>query len=105
MLNFLILSLCLAHAGKPSQFNTQVHVQESSESSFVAVVKIVREIQGETQVFFEGKSGFYTLSSNSPSFGSIQSLLVESQKKKFAVSVKVNDDTKTLLSAVRQEGE
>ncbi len=103
MLSNLIFCLTLAFAGKPSQFNTQVHEKEASESSFTAVVKILREVQGDSQVFFEGKSGTFTLDSGSPQFGSMQTLLVTSQKKKIPVSVTFNSDTLQILTVVRAQ--
>lgn len=75
-----------------SQLNTQIYEHESEESSFEAVVKIIRNIQGDTEVFFEGKQGFYTLSSEN-----LQALLVESQKKKAPVRVTINSSSRQIL--------
>ncbi len=103
MVSTLIFCLTLVFAGKPSQFNTQVHEKQASESSFTAVVKLLREVQGDSQVFFEGKSGTFTLDSSSPKFGSMQTLLVTSQKKKVPVSVTFNSDSLQILSVERAE--
>jgi hypothetical protein len=79
-------------AAPKSQYNNQVYEKSSDEEqSFTAIVKVVREVQGETEVFFEGKQGFYTLGSGS------QSLLNTSQKKKIPVSVSINPQNRQIL--------
>ncbi len=75
-----------------SQFNTQVYEQEQSSKSFSAVVKVLREVQGETQVFFEGQQGFFSLGNDS-----LQEKLVKSQKEKKAVSVEVDMAARRIL--------
>ncbi len=74
-----------------SQFNSQIYEKESDEHSFTAPVKVVREVQGDTEVFFEGQSGFFIAKS------SIQSLLVNSQKKHIPLSVTVNKLSRQIL--------
>ena len=86
---------------KKSQFNSQIYEKDKTEASFSASVKVVREVQGETQVFFEGVNGFYSLNMSSPSAGSWQSLLVSSQSKKFHVQVTVDPESRQILSVVR----
>jgi hypothetical protein len=82
-------------AGKPkSQFNSQIYEQENNTESFTGIVKIVREVDGETQVFFEGKQGFYSLASDS-----MQSKLVTSQTKKRPINVEVDKDSRRILKA------
>ena len=76
-----------------SKLNTQIYESEKEEESFTAVVKAVREVQGETEVFFEGKQGFFALASEKN-----QALLVKSQQKKFPVKVQVNSSSRQILS-------
>ncbi len=90
-------SAVTAPVAKKSQFNSQIYENAPDEvQSFTAVVKIVREIQGDTQVFFEGKQGFYTVSSGSESSGS-ESLLVTSQKKHIPVAVTVRVKSRQVI--------
>ena len=88
---------------KKSQFNSQIYENDKSESSFSARVKIVREVQGDTQVFFEGVKGFYVLTMSSSNAGSWQNLLTASQTKKFKVQVSVDPDSRQILNVVRGE--
>jgi hypothetical protein len=81
-----------------SQFNTQVYEKEQSSESFSAVVKVVREVQGETEVFFEGKQGFYTLANPS-----MQERLVKSQKNQRPVTVQVDSTSRQITSVEFKE--
>jgi hypothetical protein len=76
-----------------SKLNTQIYEQTSEESSFSGIVKVIREIQGESEVFFEGKQGFFGVAP-----GVSQELLVKSQKKHVPVSVRVNTTSRQILS-------
>ena len=116
MFKAVLLSLSLALAGpagspggtpkkQASQFNTQVNLQEESEGSMTVTVKVLREVQGDAQVFFEGKTGAYQLDSAATNYGSMQSRLANSQKKKIPVSVRFNSDTMQILSVTPAEGE
>ena len=81
-----------ASPAKKSQFNSQVYEKASDDAqSFTAVVKIVREIDGDIQVFFEGKQGFYTVLSGS------EALLVTSQKKHIPVAVTVTVQSRQVI--------
>mgnify|MGYP007016098598 CR=1 FL=1 len=92
----------MAWAGEPpakkSQFNTQVYEQDSSATAFSAIVKVVREVHGETEVFFEGKQGFYTLQNPS-----LQERLMKSQRKKKSVSVEVDNARVILKVEIKDE--
>lgn len=85
----------------PSKPSTQIYEKEDSESTFSAQVKVVREVQDETQVFFVDQKGFYVLNMTAPSAGSWQNLLNNSLSKKFKVSVTVNPDTRQILNVSR----
>jgi hypothetical protein len=98
----LLLSAADAPKGKAapakSQFNTQVYEKEQSSESFSAVVKVVREVQGETEVFFEGKQGFYTLGNSS-----LQERLVKSQKNQKPVNVQVDSMSRQITAVEFKE--
>ncbi len=79
-------------AQSKSSFNTQVYEKDSSQKSFSATVKFVREMRGSWEVLFEGKAGIYAVEDSQ------QSLLVESQKSKTPVSVKVDEETMRVVS-------
>ena len=81
-----------------SQFNTQIYEQTSEEGSLSGVVKVVREIQGETEVIFEGQSGFYSVAP-----GVSGELLLKSQKTKTPVTVKINKTSRQILKINAQE--
>ncbi len=76
-----------------SQFNTQIYEDDSTTESFTAVVKVIREVQGETEVFFEGKQGFYQLGSASQ-----QEKLVKSQKGSKPVHVTVESGSRKITA-------
>lgn len=104
---FLFLTPTLglaAEGGAPkakSKLNTQIYEPDSKEdASFQALVKVVREVQGDTEVFFEGRKGFYVLRSEK-----FQNLLVKSQQKKKPVSVTVNESTREILNVQPADGE
>lgn len=75
-----------------SKLNAQIYEKENEETSFEAKVKVIRDIQGETEVFFEKVSGYYVLSKTD-----LQELLVQSQKKHQLVRVQVNTSTRQIL--------
>lgn len=79
---------------KKSHFNSNVYEQESSEESFSARVKIIRDL-GETEVLFENakNGGPYTLRSNSPNFGLYKTRLEKSRKSGLPVKVTIDNDT------------
>ena len=81
-----------AETPKKSQLNTQVFEKESDSESFTAVVKVVREIQGEIQVFFEGRQGYYTLANEG-----LQEKLARSQTKRQPVQVEVQISSRQIL--------
>jgi len=66
---------------KKSSLNTNIYEADSSQISVSAKVKIVRDLSGETEVFFEGKhSGPFILPSSLPSYGLLKGRLQKSQK-------------------------
>lgn len=89
--------------GKKSNLNAQIFEKESSESSFTSQTKVIREVQGETQVFFVDQKGFFVLNDSGPNAGSWQNLLTQSQTKKFKVSVTVDPDSRQILGVTRAD--
>lgn len=83
-----------APAKPKSQFNSQVYEQSAETESFSAIVKVVREVQGETEIFFEGKQGFYTLASDA-----MQAKMVKSQQKQKPVQVEIDTNARKILKA------
>lgn len=84
--------------------NIQVFENDSNESTFSARVKLVRETQGETDVFFDSEKnrGPYTLPSNSKNFNEYKSRLIKSQKAGGS-SVKITVDDKEQIQNVETE--
>ncbi len=75
--------LTLAQPSKTkSKLNTQVFETDTDAQSFSAKVKIVRDINSETEVFFEDKKhpGPYILSETLPSYGLFKARLQKSKK-------------------------
>ncbi len=103
-------SVLAESSGKPStppkakgKLNAQVFEKEDSTASFTAKPKVIREIQGETQVLFEGQQGFFILNMSSPSAGSWQNLLNASQTKKFKVNISYDPDSRQILGVSRSD--
>jgi hypothetical protein len=76
-----------------SQFNSQVYEQNDNTENFTAIVKVVREVQGETEVFFQGRQGYYVLGNPS-----LQERLVKSQQKTKPVSVQIDSSARNILN-------
>lgn len=86
---------CLAQttpAPKKSQFSTEVYEKEDHQSKFTDVVKVIREMDGGTEVVF-AKFGTYT----APSDGTAMERLQESQKSKLPVPIVFNEDSRKIL--------
>lgn len=79
-------------APKKSQFNANIYEKEGSESQFGDVVKVIREIDGNTEVVFT-KFGTYT----APTDGTAMERLQESLKGKIPVMVTFNEDSRKIL--------
>jgi hypothetical protein len=94
--SLLISSLCIALPPK-SKAPIQVFEKEDSEETFTAKVSVVREIQEEIEVFFEGnKKGPYILP-DGPHHGLYMQRL-EKSKKSSGPMVKVTIDNDRLQS-------
>lgn len=66
-----------------SKINTQLFEQEDESSSHSGKVKVIREIQGETEVFIDnpkGSSGPFVLPTNIKDRAALLSILHKSQK-------------------------
>lgn len=87
-----------APAKPASQLNTNIYEKESTLEVFSAVANVVREVQGEFQVFFQGRQGFYSLKDEAQ-----QHKLVKSIEQKKAVSVEVDKDSRQILSVEFKE--
>ncbi len=81
-------------ATKKGGLNTNIYEKDSTSRSFTAKVKVIREFQGQWEVMFEGVTGFYTVS------GDHQAILVEAEKTKSRVIVKVDDENRRVISAM-----
>ena len=77
--------------------NTQIYEKEDAGIGFDGVVKIIREVQGETQVFFEDKQGYFALNMSNPNAGAWQNLLTQSQKKRSKVNVLLDLQSRQIL--------
>lgn len=77
---------------------------EDSGESFSAKVKIVREVQEETEVFFESDKvkGVYILPNNAKNFSIMKNKLHESLKAG-GPSVKINTDAEKRIQSVEIE--
>ena len=80
-------------ARSKSQFNAQVFEKDEDQQSFKSQVKLIREMAGETQVFFTDRPGFFRLSDK----GSLQNILIKAQKAKKPVDVTVDLSNRVLL--------
>jgi hypothetical protein len=78
---------------KNKGISTHIYEKENAAKTFSATVKIIREFQGEWEVMFNGQTGFYTVKEES------QALLVEAEKKKANVIIKVDEESKQVISA------
>lgn len=83
---------------KKGGLNTNIYEKDSTTRSLTATVKVIREFQGQWEVMFDGVSGFYTVS------GDQQAVLVEAEKAKARVIVKVDDDSRRVISAMFGSG-
>ena len=79
---------------KKTSISTQIYEKEKNEKSFSSTVKMVREVQGAWEVLFDKHPGVYTIGDKSDS----QSLLVEAQKTKTPVMVRVDEENSRILS-------
>lgn len=87
----------MADQASKSQFNTNIYQKESTQESFSAIVKVVREIQGDIQVFFEGQKGVFSIDGNHSKAGSFQELLTKSQKLKQPLQVVYDTESRQIL--------
>ncbi len=89
----------LSKAKSKAKLNTQVFETDADDQSFSGKVKIVRDINSETEVFFEDKKhpGPYILSETLPSYGLFKARL-EKSKKASGPMVKVMLDSDRIKS-------
>lgn len=79
-------------ASKSQYSNVQVYEKEDHQSKFSDVVKVIREMDGGTEIVFSKFGTYYA-----PTDGSAMERLVESQKSKLPVNVVFNEDSRKLL--------
>ncbi len=77
---------------KKSKYNTEVYEKEDRQSKISDIVKVIREIDGGTEVVFS-KVGTYT----APTDEAAMERLQESLKSKLPVSVTFNEDSRKIL--------
>ncbi len=81
--------------GAKPGLSTDIYEKEKTEKTISGTVKLVREIQGNWEVAFNGHPGFYII----PDGSDAQALLVEAQKKQQSVIVRVDEVSQRVLSA------
>lgn len=78
---------------KKSQYsNVQVYEKEDHQGKFSDVVKVIREMDGGTEVVFSKFGTYYA-----PTDGTAMERLQESLKSKLPVNVTFNEDSRKLL--------
>lgn len=82
LLAFSFILPAQAQNTKKSKLNTNLYEQENKDSSVSGKVKVVREVQGDTEVFLEtsGNSGPFTLPENIKNRAGLIKILKDSQK-------------------------
>jgi hypothetical protein len=75
-----------------SGLNTNIYEKESSEKTFSSKVKMVREVQGSSEVLFDSKPGIFTFDESQ------QTPLMQAKKDGSTVSVRYNEDNSHILS-------
>lgn len=83
--SLLAFSLALpasAQSSKKSKLNTNLYEQDNKDTSASGKVKVVREVQGDTEVFLEGNgnTGPFTLPENIKNRANLIKILKDSQK-------------------------
>ena len=73
--------------------NTKIYEKENGDRSFTAKVKIVREVQGQWEVFFDARPGAYLITEEQ------QASFVKYQEDKTPVNIQFDPETNQVLSA------
>lgn len=95
ILGVLTFSAGLAYSqgdSKKSKYNSEVYEKEEHQGKFSDIVKVIREMDGGTEIVFT-KLGTYT----APSDESQLERLQESLKSKLPVAVTFNEDSRKIL--------
>lgn len=79
-----------------SQFNTNVFEKEDENIRFGDTVKLVRELDGNTEVLFMQRGGIY----QAPNDQTALARLIESQRNKTPVNVVVNEASQKIMSVM-----
>lgn len=76
----------------PSTLSTEIYEKESSQEEMTDTVKILREMDGRSEVLFVKRAGVFT----APDDGLSMEKLIESQKSKSAVHVTFDGDSQKI---------
>ncbi|MBX3019483.1 MAG: hypothetical protein KF767_16470 [Bdellovibrionaceae bacterium] len=79
-----------------SQYNTNVFEKDDENIRFSDTVKLVRELDGNTEVLFMQRGGIY----QAPSDQTALARLIESQRGKTSVNVIVNEASQKIMSVL-----
>lgn len=79
-----------------SRFNTNIYEAQDDRVQFTDTVKLVRELDGNTEILFVKRGGVF----QAPSDSSALARLIESQRSKSAVTVSVDDHSQKIMSVL-----
>ena len=105
LLAFSLALPAFAEGPKKSKLNTNLYEQESKDTSAGGKVKVVREVQGDTEVFLEGNgnTGPFTLPENIKNHANLIKILKDSQKPGGG-SVTLSIDDQQRIKSVESSG-
>lgn len=85
-----------ANAPKKSILNANIYEKPDDKVRFTDTVRLVRELDGNSEVLFVNKKGIF----QAPSDGNAMVKLMESQNHKSPVTVVVDEDSQKILSVL-----
>lgn len=105
LLAFSFALPAFAEGPKKSKLNTNLYEQDNKDTSAGGKVKVVREVQGDTEVFLEGNgnTGPFTLPENIKNRANLIKILKDSQKPGGG-SVTLSIDDQQRIKSVESSG-
>lgn len=105
LLAFSLTLPAFAEGPKKSKLNTNLYEQDNKDTSAGGKVKVVREVQGDTEVFLEGNgnTGPFTLPENIKNRANLIKILKNSQKPGGG-SVTLSIDDQQRIKSVESSG-
>lgn len=85
-----------------SKLTAEIFEKEESSENFTAQIKLIRDMAGEAQVFFQNHPGVYSLE-NSSSGARIKNLLIKAQKKNTPLKITAEKDSRLIKEAAEPE--